>query len=70
MGFAVIEDDDRRGSNSSSSGFLIPFGFGVEYQISERVALGSQMIFNFLPKETLDQNFWFSWQIGGVRFSF
>jgi opacity protein-like surface antigen len=69
MGFAVIEDDNRRGDNSSV-GFLIPFGFGVEYRVSDRIALGSQMTLNFLPKETLDQNFWFSWQIGGVRFSF
>ncbi len=69
MGFAYIEDDNRRNDNSSA-GFLINFGFGVEYQISDNVLLGSQMMFNFLPEEVLDERFFYAWQIGGVRISF
>jgi len=54
----------------SSAGFLVNFGFGLEYQLSERFFLGSQMMFNFLPEETLDEKFFYSWQIGGLRIAF
>lgn len=69
IGFAVIEDDNRRGDNSSA-GFLIDFGVGLEVQLSEHLYLGSQMMFNFLPEETLDEDFFYSWQVGGVRIAF
>jgi hypothetical protein len=69
MGFAVIEDDDRRGDNSST-GFLINFGFGIEYQLSDHFFLGSHMMFNFLPEETLDEKFFYSWQMAGIRYAF
>ena len=69
MGFAYIEDDNRR-NDDSSAGFLIDFGFGVEYQISESFFIGTQMMFNFLPEETLGQSFFYSWQIGGARIAF
>lgn len=69
VGFAVIEDDNRQNDNSSA-GFLIDFGFGVEYQLSDHFYLGSQMMFNFLPEETLDEDFFYSWQIGALRLAF
>ena len=69
IGFAVIEDDNRANDNVSA-GFLINFGFGLEYQISDRFFLGSQMMFNFLPEETLDEKFFYSWQVGGMRIAF
>lgn len=69
LGFAVVEDDDRKDDNISA-GLLIPVGFGIEYQISDRLALGSQMTFNILPEEILEQRFWYSWQVGAVRIAF
>lgn len=69
IGFAYIEDDNRRNDNSSA-GFLINFGIGLEYQVSERFSISSQMMFNFLPEETLDEDFFYSWQVGGVRIAF
>jgi hypothetical protein len=69
LGFAYLEDDNRQ-NNDSSAGFLINCGFGVEYQVSESFYLGSKMIFNFLPEETLDEKFFYSWQIGGARIAF
>ncbi|MEZ4331161.1 MAG: hypothetical protein R3F35_05390 [Myxococcota bacterium] len=69
IGFAYIEKD--RGRNDGDGvGLLIPFGVGVEYQVSEKVFLGSQMMFNFLPKETKNEGFFFSWQMAGLRFAF
>jgi hypothetical protein len=69
VGFAYLEDDNRR-NDDSSAGFMVNFGFGLEYHFSEHVFLGSQMMFNFLPEKTLGQNFFYSWQVGGMRFAF
>jgi len=69
FGFAYIKDDNRRNDNSSA-GFLVDFGFGLDYQLSDRLFVGSQMTFNFLPETTLGQNFFYSWQIGGLRLAF
>jgi opacity protein-like surface antigen len=69
IGFAVLEDDSRR-NNKTAAGFLVNFGFGLEYQLSERFYVGSQMIFNFLPEETLGEKFFYAWQVGGMRVTF
>ena len=69
IGFAYIEDDNRRNDNSSA-GFLINFGVGIEYQVSQSFFLGSQMMFNFLPEKTLDEKFFYAWQVGGARIAF
>ncbi len=58
IGFAYIEDDNKQ-NDDSSAGFLVDFGFGLEFQVSESFYLGSQMIFNFLPEETLGQDFFY-----------
>ena len=69
IGFAYIEDDNKRNDNSSA-GFLITCGIGIEYQLSESFYVGSQMMFNFLPEETLNEKFFYSWQVGGLRYAF
>lgn len=70
MGFAVIQNDDRRGENTDA-GFLINTGVGVDYDLSAQVKLGSRMIFNFLPiNRTLGERFWYSWEVIGIQFSF
>ena len=69
IGFAVIEKDDRRGDNRSA-GFLINTGFGVDYDLSRRTSVGSRMIFNFLPEKTLEERFFYTWEIVGLRIAF
>ncbi|MBJ20975.1 MAG: hypothetical protein CL933_16330 [Deltaproteobacteria bacterium] len=69
IGFAVIENDDRAGDDQSA-GFLINAGFGLDYVLSEHLSIGSRMILNFLPERTLDEKFFFSWEVGGIRLSF
>jgi hypothetical protein len=69
IGFAVLENKDR-GGNNRSAGFLANAGFGIDYVVSERVSIGSRMIFNFLPGGTLDETFFYSWEMGGIRISF
>lgn len=69
VGFAYIEREVRN-EDRDGAGFLVTAGLGVEYQVSERVYFGSQMMFNFLPKETEGDHFIYSWQLGGIRFVF
>ncbi len=69
IGLAVLENDDRAGDNSAV-GFLVNFGLGLEYQVSARVATASRMIFNFLPEDVLDDEFFYAWEILGIKLTF
>ena len=70
MGFAVIDNETNGRDGSAATGFLIDFGAGVEYQVSEKVFFGTQMIFNVLPDEVKGEQFYFAWQLSGIRFAF
>ena len=66
VGFAYLRKDNRPGSDDGAD-FLINCGFGLEYQLSARLSMGSTMIFNFIPNEVINKNFFYSWQVLGVR---
>jgi len=69
IGFAWIEREKRR-ETDDGAGFLVDAGFGVEYQVSEKVFLGTRMTFNFLPQSTQGERFIFAWQMAGLRIAF
>jgi hypothetical protein len=69
IGFAVIRNDDRAGDDRAA-GFLIHTGVGVDYELSSRTAIGTRMFFNFLPEETLEEDFFYSWEVLGLKLSF
>lgn len=69
LGFAVINDDHAH-NDKTSAGFMVDLGAGVEYQLTDNLFLGTQMMFDFLPQQTQGQNFIFAWQIGGLRYAF
>jgi hypothetical protein len=69
LGFAYLHKNHRQG-HDDDVGFLVNFGFGAEYFLTSQVALGTNFLFNFLPHETLDVDFFFSWQVVTVRFQF
>ena len=52
------------------SDLVFGVGFGADYPITDSVSLGSSMLFNFLPDDVVDENFYFSWQVVGVRYRF
>jgi len=58
-------------TSNSRTGFLMEFGFGLAYALSERVSLESAMQFNIIPDgagpSDRDKFYW-SWQMAGVRF--
>jgi opacity protein-like surface antigen len=69
IGFAYIEKDHRRGDDDDI-GFLFNVGGGIEYSLTDRIAVGSNMLFNVLPDSVVGENFFFSWQVGTIRVRF
>jgi hypothetical protein len=69
LGFAYIDQDGSSGDRDGT-GFLFDLGFGAEYELTPVVSVGSRMTFNVLPDSVAGENFFFSWQVGTVRFRF
>jgi opacity protein-like surface antigen len=60
--FLLIDDDDI--------GFLMNFGFGAEYSLSNSMSLGSRMLFNVIPTKVFGDTFYFSWEVATLRYRF
>jgi hypothetical protein len=60
--FVDIDDDDI--------GFLFNLGFGADYPITDSLSLGSKMLFNILPADVFNENFYFSWEVVALRYRF
>lgn len=69
IGFAYLEKEGRRGDDDDI-GLLVHFGFGGNYPLSDELSLGSSVLFNVMPKEVLDEQFFLSWEIFSVTFRF
>jgi hypothetical protein len=69
VGLAYINKEER-GRVRDGIGFLVNAGGGARYWLTPSFALGSTVLFNFLPAETVDENIFFSWQVvtATVRF--
>ncbi|HNR99118.1 MAG TPA: hypothetical protein PKX48_07845 [Planctomycetota bacterium] len=70
LGFAYVDRERRRRHDDEEVGFLMNAGFGFDYMVTDRVGLGSHMLFNVLPRDTAGERFFFSWQVvtASVRF--
>jgi opacity protein-like surface antigen len=68
-GLAYVKKDHRRGDDDDA-GFLVDFGIGLDFWVSDEIALGSRMTFNFMPNDVEGETFIFSWQVLTGRFSF
>lgn len=53
-------DRDRRGDDW---GFLLNFGGGIRYAAGDGYTLGSTVLFNFVPDEVVDEDFYFTWEL-------
>lgn len=69
LGLAYLNRDNRRGDDDDV-GFLLNFGLGVDYYLRDDLSVGSDMLFNVLPDETLGENFFFSWRVVSLSFHF
>jgi hypothetical protein len=68
VGFAYMQRD-RVGSNDDL-GFLFNLGAGIQYEWTDRLAFGTDMRFNVMPDEVLNDRFFFSWQLAQLRYRF
>lgn len=67
LGFAFIDPD---APVDGEVGFLLNFGFGGDYWITDQVGISSNMLFNIIPDDIFNENFVWSWEVLGVRFRF
>ena len=74
LGFTYIEIDlpsaAPPGIDDDDIGFMFNFGFGVDYLFTDHVSVGSKMLFNILPTDVFDDDFYFSWEIAALRYRF
>lgn len=71
-GLTWIHLDRPHSSNAdeNDAGFLANTGFGFDYGLTRHLALGSRMLFNFMPVNVFGENFYYSWQVATLRFRF
>jgi hypothetical protein len=67
MGISWL-DDDRR--NVDDTDFLLNMGLGAEYEMSDHVFLGSNIMFNTVPTRDSGDAFYWTWQFLSARYRF
>jgi opacity protein-like surface antigen len=65
-----VDRPARAGGDDDDAEFLINFGFGAEYRLTEHVSAGTHMLFNVIPDEIYDERFYFSWEVVTLRYRF
>ena len=75
IGFSWWDADVYKGVDDDDTQFLLSPGFGVDFRINETVSVGSQMLFNVIPgaihdDKPIDDTFYYSWEVIGLRFRF
>lgn len=69
IGLVHVDVDAPAGADDTATEFLLNFGGGVEYQITERIDVNSMLVFNVIPDGEGD-DFFLSWQVVGGTFRF
>ena len=72
FGFTYVDLDLPAGSpiDDDDVGFMLNFGIGTDVVLTDRISLTSKMLFNFMPDDIFGEDFYYSWEILGVRFRF
>lgn len=68
-GLMYIDVDKRPGDDDDAS-FLLHFGAGAHYALTDRIAVGSKFNFNIMPDDVFRENFIFSWEVARIQFGF
>jgi hypothetical protein len=61
-GVAWFQRDNAPGDDDDV-GLLLQAGGGVRFRMTDDLSLGTQMDFNFLPGDPMDESFYFSWEV-------
>ena len=75
IGFSWWDADVYKGVDDDDTQFLLSPGFGLDFRINEHLSVGTQMLFNILPAgihddTPIDDQFYYSWQVVGLRLRF
>ena len=75
LGFSWWDADHYKGVNDDDTQFLLSPGFGVDFRINKHISVGSQMLFNVIPaaiqdNTRIDDQFYYSWEVIGLRYRF
>jgi hypothetical protein len=60
----------NRDSGRDDTEFLLNFGGGLDYRVSDSVSLGTRMLFNFLPNKIFGDTFYYTWEMVSFRYRF
>jgi hypothetical protein len=70
-GVAFLEaDPDGPGPEADDEGLLIGIGGGIRYAFNDRISIGTQVQFNFLPGDVLDEDMYTTWEIAQLVLTF
>lgn len=69
IGILFLDEENRPGDDDDA-GLLLNVGGGARYALDDRFAIGSTLLFNFLPADVHDENFFISWELAQVEFKF
>ena len=75
VGFTWWDADVYKGVNDDDTQFLLSPGFGLEFRINQSISVGTQMLFNVIPTgihddTPIDDQFYYSWEVVGLRVRF
>ena len=71
MGLAYVDRERRGRSDREDTEFLVNGGFGFEYNLSDRFAIGNGVMFNGMPADdAAGEDFFFTWQLVTARLRF
>ena len=69
IGFTWAEVD-KRGRDKDDAGFLFMIGGGLAYPINDHFAVESAMQFNVTSNDAFEDDFYYSWEVIGLRYHF
>jgi opacity protein-like surface antigen len=61
---------DQRFDDDDDTGFLFMIGGGAAYEMNDRFSLESAMQFNVTTNDYFDDDFYYSWEVIGLRYHF
>jgi opacity protein-like surface antigen len=69
IGFTYAEIDTR-GRDDDDTGFLYMIGGGIAFPFNDHFSIESALQFNVTTNDYFDDDFYFSWQLVGLRYRF
>ena len=69
LGFIYADLDQGSGRSEDDTSFLIPFGVGAEYKLTDSISLDGTVLFNITDLDVRDEDFFMTWFLG-LKFAF